>query len=206
MRLVTLLVLLSGLSVLGAAGPRAAGSDDPDWPCIQRKVPEVSAGMVWAGPPIEDLEADWRADSAVKDLAKRIAARSVAMEDAQKEIGAFASGLGPDKDRRLTLLFSATLATVNAERNAIIGGIGRYARRQTRLAERIGQQSAELDRLSQDGGEDVEAKRQRLLEQQAWDVRIFNEREGSLTYICEQPVILEQRLFALAREMMSYLD
>ena len=39
-----------------------------------------------------------------------------------------------------------------------------------------------------------------------WDTRIFDEREQSLTYVCESPVLLEQRLFALAREIMAQLD
>ena len=32
-----------------------------------------------------------------------------------------------------------------------------------------------------------------------WDQRIFTERQQSLTYVCETPVILEQRAFALGR-------
>ena len=35
---------------------------------------------------------------------------------------------------------------------------------------------------------------------------IFEDRERSLAAVCEQPVLLEQRLFALAREIMTHLD
>lgn len=33
----------------------------------------------------------------------------------------------------------------------------------------------------------------------AWDTRIYEEREQSLTYVCEVPVLVEQRAFALGR-------
>ena len=33
-----------------AASPLAvAAGGDPDWPCVQRKVPEISSGQVWTG-------------------------------------------------------------------------------------------------------------------------------------------------------------
>ena len=38
-----------------------------------------------------------------------------------------------------------------------------------------------------------------------WDQRIFTERQQSLTYVCETPVILEQRLFALGRALAAGL-
>ena len=53
-----------------AAESYGAQSEDPDWPCVQRLVPEVSAGMVWAGPPIDgDLGRDWRDNPEVNALA-----------------------------------------------------------------------------------------------------------------------------------------
>lgn len=198
--------LVFGLMLLGSGALRAADSQDPDWPCIQRKVPEVSAGMVWAGPPAEGLEQEWRADPEIPALAQRVAARSTAVEDGKKAIEAFAARQAADKDRKLTLLFAATLAAVNVERGSIIDGIQRYARRQAKLAERIQGQIEELNRLPGNGAEEQKAKRRELEEKHLWDTRIYEERERSLSYICEQPVLLEQRVFALAREIMSHLD
>ncbi len=198
--------LAFGLMLLGAGAPWAADSQDPDWPCIQRKVPEISAGMVWAGPPADGLEDEWRAEPEVAALAQRIAARSTAVEDGRTAIQTFAEGQTADKDRKLTLLFAATLAAVNAERGSIIDGIQRYARRQAKLAERIQGQIKELNQLADDGTEQQTAKRRELEEKHLWDTRIYEERERSLSYICEQPVLLEQRVFALAREIMNHLD
>ena len=199
------LCAVAGL-LLGPGILWAAASEDPDWPCIQRKVPEISAGMVWEGPAVEGLEPEWRAEAEVAALAQRIAARSTSVEDGKKAIQALAARQASGKDHKLTLLFAATLAAVNTERNSIIEGIKRYARRQAKLAEKIQLQIEELNGLPHDGSDDQKARRRELQERNLWDTRIYEERERSLGYICEQPVLLERRIFALAREIMMYLD
>jgi hypothetical protein len=35
----------------------------------------------------------------------------------------------------------------------------------------------------------------------AWETRIFKDRAQSLTYVCEAPVLLEQRAFAIGRAL-----
>ena len=45
-----------------------------------------------------------------------------------------------------------------------------------------------------------------LEERLHWDTRIYDERQAALAYVCESPVLLEQRAFALAREIRSRLD
>lgn len=162
--------------------------------------------MVWAGPAAEGLEADWRADGEVTTLSRKIAARGTPIDEAKTLVEGFAASLGGDKDRKLTLLFAAALSMVNAERGSIISGIQRYARRQKTMAVRIEARTAKLNSLPFDGSEEEQAQRRDLEERQAWDIRIFEEREHSLKYICDQPVLLEQRIFALSREIMGYLD
>lgn len=184
----------------------AAQSTDPLWPCVQRKVPEVSSGMIWAGPAVDGLQGAWRDDPVVTDLAARIAQRRTPLEDAKVLVQDFAASLGADKDRKLTLLFVGMLATINRERGSIISGIGRYAQRQTQLAEKIERTFAELGALPVKGNLEDEARREELEDIQVWDTRIYEERERSLGYICDQPVRLERRAFALAREIMTHLE
>ncbi|MDJ0935196.1 MAG: hypothetical protein QNI93_07325 [Kiloniellales bacterium] len=194
-------LLAAGLLVL--AGPAvAATSADPDWPCVQRKVPEVSAGMVWAGPPVEELEQSWKDDAEVSQLAGTLAARRTDIEAAKTAIADFATALGADRNERLTLLFAATLDIINRERASIISGIGRYTRRQRALADKIGRVDGEIKALPASDRE----RREELEQQRLWDTRIYEDRERSLTYICEQPVLLEQRVFTLAREIMGHLQ
>ena len=39
-----------------------------------------------------------------------------------------------------------------------------------------------------------------------WDTRIFDERSKTIGYVCEVPVLIEQRLFALARAIQQALE
>lgn len=206
MRVLLSTVLIAGLSALAAPAATAAGND-PDWPCVQRKVTEISAGQVWNGPPLDGIGDSWRSDGALAELARTIATRRTDMAEAKQKIAAFASAAAADKNRRLTLLFAGVLATINAERSSIIAGIGRYSRRQQGLAQKISAQSAELDQLPRAGATAEQVgRREELLEIQAWDALIFRERERSLQYVCELPVLLDQRAFALGREISAQLD
>lgn len=202
-----------GAALLGAIG-MAAGSawaadpGNPDWPCVQRKVPTISAGMVWAGPPIAEQDRSWRDDAARLGLVEELAARRLPLEEAYRRIDEHAASLGVEKTKELSLLFTGLLQTINAERSEIIGGIERYARKQKALASEIRAKTNKLNALL-NKAELAEAEREELkqLEEQLnWESRIFDEREQSLTYVCESPVLLEQRLFALARHIMQHLE
>ena len=92
-------------TALGAAPALAASSDDPTWPCVQRKVPNLSWGMMWTGMPIDDSLGDWRADEAVARIAPELALRRTPMEEAEAMIARFAEGLDDEAGRRLALLF-----------------------------------------------------------------------------------------------------
>ncbi len=54
--------------------------------------------------------------------------------------------------------------------------------------------------------EAVRAEIDETEQQLLWDTRVFDEREQSLSYVCESPVLLEQHLFALARQIMTHLE
>jgi len=192
------------VAVLATATAATTAAEDSDWPCVQRKVPTISAGQVWTGPSLETVGDAWRQDADVIDLARLLASRRTGTAEADAEIADFAAA--GDRERRLTMLFAALLSSINTERASIMAGIGRYARRQQALAEKIEAQSAELTLLPDTGGsEDQAYRREELLEIQAWDARIFQERERSLTYVCELPVALEKRAFALGKAIAAQL-
>jgi hypothetical protein len=195
-----------GLAILITSGDSswAASPTDPDWPCIQPKVPQISVGQVWNGPPIDAIGEGWRDDAAVADLAEKLASRRTPLEEAQTMIADFAK-IQENSASRLTMLFAGTLSLINSERASIIAGIGRYAKRQRALSKKIEADMAELSKLPQDDSPDSVSQRADMLEVQAWDVRIFQEREKSLRYVCEQPVVLEQRAFAIGREILTHL-
>lgn len=196
---------IAGMLATGAA--QAADFNDPTWPCIQRKVPHLSIGQMWAGPlPAEDAALD----PETAQLAAAIAVRRTDIEDAQALIGRYASSLGdaPDRNAHLATLFGAVFESIDRERNAVIGGIRRYAEKQTALAERIDDQQQEIATLTAKGEDKTNDEWDRMEELQdivTWDARIYKERAQSLTYVCETPVLLEKRAFALARAVMNEL-
>ena len=110
-----------------------------------------------------------------------------------------------DRVLRLTRLFAGVLELVNEERDKILGGIGRYARGQNKLADRIRDESDKIG-AAKDSPSAVGSKETDDLETQLkWDKRIFEERGRSLTYVCETPVLLERRLFDIARRIQQRL-
>jgi hypothetical protein len=193
--------LLAG-SLIAACPAGAFAATEGDWPCIQRKVGEVTAGQMWAGPALDERARAWRDDPAVAALARTLVARRTTLEDAATKIGEFAKAAGPSKDAKLTALFAGVLELINAERARLIAGIERYARNQKALADRIKETA---DALQGPGG-GPQPRKAELEQKLHWDSRIYDDRNQALTYVCESPLILEQRAFALARDIQNHLE
>ena len=86
----------------------------------------------------------------------------------------------------------------------IIAGIKRYTVKQQHLAQNIAQDSQKLADVQP--GTTPDAPTQELLQARQWDLRVFEDRRHILRQICEQPVLLEQRAFALSRAMQARLQ
>jgi len=205
-----ILTLVGALALAVSVTPAmAADFSDPDWPCVQRKVPHLSVGQMWAGPPIgeADLSA-WRKDDRVAGLAPVLAVRRTAEEQADSLIGEFSETHAEDRNRALSLLFAGAFTLIERERSEIISGIGRYARTQTALAAGIDALQTELAELQAlaEPNFDQQDRMEELEDKVHWDTRIYKDRQQSLTYVCETPVILEKRAFALARMIQGRLD
>ena len=199
------LALAAFLAAVPAAVPAAAQEGapnaDPDWPCIQRKVPHLSLGQVWAGPVPDDAVKAAAKLPEIDALARQLAVRRTSLEEAGQLIDAFAA----DHDATaLGGLYLATFQHIDAARDRIVSGIGRYARKQAALDDEIRDKRHELDRLTAGDPQDfdaIDAAEQAV----DWSLRIFQDRQQSLTYVCETPVILEQRAFALGRAVAAHL-
>ena len=193
--------ILAVLAAMSAGPVAAASAADPDWPCIQVRNPQISATAVWGGPELKGDALDWTSDYKVANVVREIASRRTPLEDAEKKIDAFAgAGEGP-KELRLTRLFVGMLEVVNQERDRVLNGIVRYARKQRALAQRIDTVGDQVTALK--AGKTVEGvsadQLQSLEDELTWDRRVFDERNQALQYVCESPVNLEQRAFELAR-------
>src|ERR1043165_8759230 len=100
-----------------AAAPSPAEvAGSPDWPCVQRKVEEISPAQVWDGPPIDDLK-DWDKDDKIQELIPILESRRISLEDAEKAIKEFAAAQPEgERDKKLTLLFAGVFDKINADR------------------------------------------------------------------------------------------
>lgn len=184
------------------AGPTFAQLvNDPDWPCIQRRQPQLSVAQVWAGPVPDDQTDQLADDPTVQRLAQAIALRRTPLEDAKTMIADFAT----DADNaRLSALFVATFDHLQTTRDRVMAGITRYAHKQEALNDEIEEKRHQFNRLMQEQDKDFDAI-DALEVDIDWSTRIFQDRQQALTYVCETPVILEQRAFAIGRAIAAHL-
>jgi len=194
--------------VIQFAGAAAAAQDDPDWPCVQRKIAELSWGQMWSGPPLPE-DARWQDDPVLAQMVPQIAARRTGDDEVVALVAGLRAGDGETRNQRLTRLFAGVFEQINHQRSRLMEGIVRYARKQEGLSEQIDTERAEIDRLKAttaetdyDGLDRIEEMEDRL----AWDTRIYKDRRQSLTYVCESPVLLEKRAFAVAHVIQAALE
>jgi hypothetical protein len=201
---------LVAASIIAFAAPRALAADpaNPDWPCVQRKVATLTSVQMWDGPPVDDLT-QWRDGAEIGKLVAVLASRRVPLEEAAEAIARFAERQPPDRrDDALKLLFAGLLSVINGDRAVVMGGIERFQQRQRGRAAEIERQGAVLRQLKERAASDEKARAELAAaeERYNWDVRVFSERQQSLPLACEVPVLLEQRLFELGREIRSQMS
>ena len=183
-----------------AAAP-ALAAEQGDWPCIQRKVPEITAAAI--GAPVElALDASsWRQEDRVSALVRELAARRLAVAEAEKKIAALAAESDAAREK-LPLVLAGLLDRLNAERSEVIAGIERYGHKQKQLADMLRHEMQAMDQMRADKNADPQ-KLTEANDKLAWDTRIFDDRQKSLSYVCEVPILIEQRMFALGRAILA---
>ncbi len=181
--------------------PAAAHASDPTWPCVQRKVETLSLGLMWPHPIDETpLREEMSADAA--DLAAKLELRRVDLDEAGALVAQFVSVYPDATQAEMGRIFRQIFDKINRDRRALITGIGDYAQKQIALSDRIDEARTEMHSLTAAATPDQDAIN--ALEQQiAWDERVFQDRTHSLTYVCETPVLLEQRLYAIAQLLLD---
>ena len=177
----------------------------PDWPCNQVKVPEISVAAVWAGPSIDDVGNAWEDDATIKELVARLAARRTPLDDAQKSISDLVTGAEAERRKKAKLIFAGLFKTLNQERGEVMQGIERYFRKQREFSNQIRSTILQLREL-QDRPDPDQSRIDELTNRVEWDTRIFEERRKTMNFVCEVPVLIEQRLFALARAIQQSLE
>jgi len=183
---------------------RALDKRYPDWPCRQLKVPVLSPAAMWAGPSIDGVGDAWEQTPGLPDLVARLSARRTPMAQAEKDIADYLTGTPAEKQEKAKLLFAGLLETLNTQRTEIMNGLERAYRKQKQFAESI---RAETDKLRQlqDTPSSDQAQIDELARQIEWGTRIFEDRRKTMSFACEVPTEIEQRLFALSRAIQGAL-
>ncbi|CAA9391898.1 MAG: hypothetical protein AVDCRST_MAG15-498 [uncultured Rubellimicrobium sp.] len=190
----------AGLSLITVATPLlAADPSDPDWPCIQRRVEHLSIGVMWPHPIPE--EAGSLPDD-LRNVAAQLALRRVSEEQARDLVAEVAADRPDFTLDDYARLYQVTFDQIDRQRAEIVTGIVGYAQNQSRLAAEIDELQAQMAQM--EAAEEPDFDRIDEIEAELdGRLRVFNDRASSLTYVCESPVLLEQRAYSIAQIMLA---
>ncbi len=191
----TLFLLMAGVPAT------AADNRYPDWPCHQLKVPELSVAAIWPEPVPERTESSASQVPGLDDIVAQLAARKTPLEEAEKQISSFVTGAPEERKEKASLLFTGLFNALNAQRFQVMNGIERAYRKQKDFAEKIRTDTEKLRQLQDANSDSAEVKE--LVSQIQWETRIFDDRRKTLSFACEVPVEIDQRIFALARAIQK---
>lgn len=173
-----------------------------EWPCVQRRVEQISVGQIWDGPAIDGLSG-WFRDPKLVELIELLSSRRVPVEQAEATIKAYADSVPEtERDQKLSLLFAGLFDKVSSQRRSVMAGIVKYQKSQIARAQELERQTSAIGVLeskrplgiSDDTPEIADAR-----EKFNWAQKIFQERQSSIPLACELPVLIEERLYAVAR-------
>ena len=186
------------------AGPvGAADFSDPTWPCIQRKVEGLSVGLMWPL-PVEDVALTPETEDAVESLAGRFALRRLPVEEIAPDLDAFVAAHGRDT-ALLGRVFIESFDRLAGVRARIMDGIADYSLSQIALSERIEGDRAAISAEMAKAEPDFDLVDD-LEERLDWDQRVYEDHRQALTYVCETPVLIERRLYAVAQALLAAVE
>ncbi|WP_435311589.1 hypothetical protein [Primorskyibacter sedentarius] len=196
---------LQALVFLSLATPVAAADfADPTWPCIQRKVARLSVGLMWPVPIDPEFEPSAELRPEIDALAESLSLRRIDLTELEPDVAAFAQRVDGDP-QLLGLVFAEVFNALSNRRTRIIEGIEDFSLGQIALSEKIDMARVEMDAIMAKAEPDFDRVDQ-LEEQLDWDQVIYSDRQKSITYLCETPVLLEKRLFEVARMLQMNLS
>ncbi len=202
---ITKSLILAIVTATMAVPAHAADFSDPTWPCIQRKVENLSLGLMWPTPvDPAALGDDETLRGDIYDLADALALRRVELEDLRPQVEQFAQKY-QGQQAILGLVFERVFSGLSKRRGRIITGIGDFSLSQIALAKQIDTARAEMDSQLSKAEPDYD-KVDALEEQIDWDQVIHSDRQRSITYLCETPQIIERRLFAIAQLLQQMVQ
>jgi len=178
---------------------------DPDWPCQQIKTPTFSLASVWAGPQLDLNSQSWRSEADVADLTAKMAQRRISMSEVESAIADLKVKAGGDADSKLLAAFAAAFEDLSRQRSQIMEGLDRFGRKQRGLADRIRAENAAVQESSDQNSEGQAPAGGDSEERLQLDIRVFDDRRQTISYVCEVPTLIEQRIGEIARAVQKAL-
>lgn len=207
---ITFALTAAALSNVAITSDARAYTNDKNWPCVQARVANLSPGQMWPGTTLLEDQSTWQKNKDVAALVAQILPRRVPLEETDQIIADFAKKHEDDNlNELLKLTFHGVLYEINSIRSEIITGLTRFMTRQKSLVERITEnrhKASAYEKKDEDGTLTTAEDRELVKIEQAleWDQRIHEEREQSLEFVCESPVLLEQRLYAITKQLIKH--
>jgi hypothetical protein len=103
------------------------------------------------------------------------------------------------------LALSAVFDLLDAERSSVVDGLDRFGVRQKELAAALRENTEKLRAMQADPGSDA-GEVNLMVQRVTWEAQVFQDRRQALSYACEVPSKIEQRLFAVARATQEALE
>jgi len=156
---------------------------------------------MWPNPikPLSKFSVDQSQE--IKKIADLLALRRYEVAALEPQVLDFAKAHSQDLVI-LGAVFGQTFKTLSTRRTKVIKGIGRFSLGQIALAEAIQTTRVAMDQEMAKDAPDYD-KVDALEEKLDWDQLIYTDRQQSISYLCETPVLLEKRLFAIAQMLQT---
>ena len=164
---------------------------NPDWPCIQVLLEELSWGSIWTGPPLDERTTKWKENEELRLLAIKIMDRKTKEEDGITELKKFMKKNNSPED--LTFLFYALFDKTNEIWKNRTQKLKNFGKKQRLTSEKIARK-LEKSKILLENPEANKEEITRLEQEKFWDIRKFEDRRMQSDYLCEQPRFYEKRL------------
>jgi len=193
------------IAAVSQASAQGGAKTDPDWPCHQIKAPTFSLAAVWSGPELDLTSQSWRAESDVADLATKMMQRRVPVAEVETAITDFKAKAGAEAASKLLRAFGAAFQDLSQQRSQVLEGLERFGRKQREMADRIREESGAAQKAADEGNGAQVSPGADSQERLQWDFRVFEDRRRTISYVCETPAMIEQRIGAIARAVQNAL-
>ena len=164
---------------------------NPDWPCIQVLIEELSWGSIWTGLPLDENSSKWIDDENLSALAKKLMNRKTKENEGIGELKKYIKK--NNSPNQLTKLFHALFDTTNEIWRKRTAKLLNFGKRQRLTSEKISEKLEKMKQLSKDPDLNKD-EIQKLEQENFWDIRRFEDRRNLSDPLCDQPRFYEKKL------------